>query len=116
MRSLTPTINGNVGTIGETNPLDLTCRITGCRHRATLHWTIGQKDFTSNATEWFSHNTPSDTHTVISDFTNRVGKYQHGQDLRCKAANVVVPIGLQITITLNVTCKLNTVRFSNKWI
>ena len=116
MRPLPPTINGNVGIIGETKPLDVTCTTTGSRPRATLHWTIGQKDVTSNATQWFTHNTASDTYTVTSDLTYSVGKCEHGQELRCKAVNVVVPSGLQTSITLNVTCKLNTVRFSNTWI
>jgi hypothetical protein len=54
---LPPTIN--VGSIEETKPLDVTCKTTGSRPRATLQWTLGQKDVTSNATQWFSHNTAS---------------------------------------------------------
>ena len=59
-------INGNTVSIEETKPLDVTCTATGSRPRATLKWTIGEKDVTSNATEWFGHITASDTYTVLS--------------------------------------------------
>jgi hypothetical protein len=116
VRPLPPAINGNTGSIDETKPLDVTCTTTGSRPRATLKWTIGQKDVTSIATEWFSHITASDTYTVFSELTYSVGKCEHGQELTCKAVNVATPSGLQTSITLNVTCKLNTVRFSHTWI
>jgi len=116
VRSLSPTITGNLDIIEEGKPLDVTYKTTGSRPRATLQWTIGQKDVTSNATQWFSHNTASDTYTVISDLTYSVGKCEHGQELTCKAVNVAAPSGLQTSITLNVTCKLNTVGFSHTWI
>ena len=115
VRPLPPTINGNIDSIEEAKPLDVTCKTTGSRPRATLQWTIGQKDVTSNATEWFSHSTASDTYTVISDLTYSVGECEHGQELKCKAVNVAASIGLQTSVTLNVACKLNTVRFSNTW-
>jgi hypothetical protein len=78
----------SVGSIEETKPLDVTCTTTGSRPRATLQWTIGQKDVTSNATEQFNHTTASDTYTVISDLIYSVGKSDNGQMLTCKAVNV----------------------------
>jgi hypothetical protein len=42
MRPFQPTITGNVDSIEETKPLDVTCTTTGNRPRATLEWTIGQ--------------------------------------------------------------------------
>ena len=116
MKPLQPTITGNADRIEETKPLDVTCTTTGSRPRATLEWTIGQKDVTSNATDWFNHITASDTYTVFSELTYSVGKCEHGQELTCKAVNVAAPSGLQTSITLNVTCKLNKVRFSHTWI
>ena len=110
MRPNPPTSNGNVDSIEEAKPLDVTCKTTGSRPRATLQWTLGQKDVTFNATQWFSHNTASDTYTVISDLTYSVGKCEHGQELTCKAINVAASSGLQTSITLNVTCKLYTVK------
>jgi hypothetical protein len=107
VKPLQPTITGNVGSIEETNPLDVTCTTTGSRPKATLQWTLGRKNVTSNATERFSHNTTSDTYTVISGFKYSVGKSEHGQVLTCKAVNVAASSGLQIFITLNVKCKLN---------
>ena len=116
MRPLPPTIDGDIESIGETRPLDLTCKTTGSRPRATLQWTIGQKDVTANATESFSHNTASDTYTVISDLTYSVGKCEDGQVLTCKVVNVAASSGLLTSITLNVKCKLNAIRFSHTWI
>jgi hypothetical protein len=43
VRPLPPTINGNIDSIEEAKPLDVTCKTTGSRSRATLQWTIGQK-------------------------------------------------------------------------
>ena len=40
VRPLPPTINGKVGSKEETKPLDVTCKTTGSRPRATLQWTI----------------------------------------------------------------------------
>ena len=111
MRPLQPTITGNVDSIDDAKPLDVTCTQTGSRPRATLQWTIGQIDFTSNATERFSHITTSDAYTVISDLTYSVVKSDNGQVLTCKVANVAAPSGLQSSITLNVKCKLNTVSY-----
>ena len=111
MKPLQPTITGNVGSIEETKPLDVTCTTTGSRPRATLQWTIGLKDVTSNATERFSHNTASDTYIVISDLTYSVGKSDNGQVLTCEAVNVAVSSGIQTSITLDVKCKLNTVSY-----
>ena len=111
MRPFQPTITENVDSIEETKPLDVTCTTTGNRPRATLEWTIGQNDVTSNATEQFSHITASDTYTVISDLTYSVGKIDTGQMLACKAVNVAVSSGLQTSITLNVTCKSDTVSY-----
>ena len=105
MKPLQPTITGYVDSIEETKPLDVTCRTTGSRPKATLQWTIGQKNVTSNATEWPSHNIASDTYTVISDLTYSVGKSDNGQVLTCKAVNVAAPSGIQTTKTLNVKCK-----------
>jgi len=113
VRPLTPTITRYAGSIEETKPLVVTCTTTGSRPKATLQWTIGQKDVTSDATERSSHNTASDTYTVISDLTYSVGKSDNGQVLTCKAVNVAVPSGVQTSITLDITCKLNTVRFSH---
>jgi len=113
VKPLRPTITGYTGRIENTKPLDVTCTTTGSRPRATLQWTIGQKDVTSDATERSSHNTASDTYTVISDLTYSVGKGDNGQELRCKVANVAVPSGVQTKITLNVKCKLNTVLATN---
>jgi hypothetical protein len=107
VKPLQPTITGNVGSIEETKPLDVTCTTTGSRPKATLQWTIGHKNVTSDATERSSYNTTSDTYTVISDLTYSVGKSEHGQVLTCKAVNVADSSGLQIFITLNVKCKLN---------
>jgi hypothetical protein len=107
VKPLQPTITGNVGSIEETKPLDVTCTTTGSRPRATLQWTIGQTDVTSTATERSSHNTASDTYTVISDLTYNVGKSDNGQKLICKAVNMAAPNGVQTSITLNVKCKFN---------
>jgi hypothetical protein len=85
VRPFPPTITGYVGSIEETKPLVVTCTTTGSRPKATLHWTIGQKDVTSNATERSSHITASDTHTVTSDLTYSVGKSDNGHVLTCKA-------------------------------
>ena len=113
MRPLTPTITRYAGSIDVTKPLDVTCTTTGSRPKATLQWTIGQKDVTSNATERSSYNTARDTYTVTSDLAYSVGKSDNGQVLTCKAVNVAASSGVQATITLNVTCKLNTFRFSH---
>ena len=102
VRPLQPTITGNTHSIKETKPLDVTCTTTGSRPKATLKWTIGQKDVTFNATEWFSHITVSYTYTGISDLTCSVGKSDNGQVLTCKAVNVVASSGLQTSITLHV--------------
>ena len=108
MRPLTPTINGNVDSVEETKPLDVTCTTTGSRPKPTLQWTIGLTDVTSNATERSSHITASDTYTVISDLTYSLGKSDNGQVLTCNAVNVAASSGVQTSITLNVKCKLNT--------
>ena len=107
VKPLQPSITGYSGSIEATKPLDVTCTTTGSRPRATLHWTIGQKDVTSNATQWFTHNTASDTYTVASNLTYSVGKSDNGQVLICKAVNVAASSGVQTSIALNVTCKLN---------
>ena len=114
MKPLQPTITGYTGSIEEKRPLNVTCRTTGSRPKATLQWTIGLKDVTSNATEQFNHITASDTYTVISDLTYSVGKSDNGQVLICKAVNVAASSGLQVTKTLDVKCKLNTVLATNK--
>ena len=103
--------NVNTGSIQETTPLVVTCTTTGSRPRSTLKWTIGEKDVTSDATERFSRITASDTYTVISDLTYSVGKGDNGQVLTCKSVNVAGSSGLQRSITLNVTCKLNTISY-----
>jgi cell adhesion protein 4 len=105
VRPLSPTITGYTGSIEETTPLDVTCTTTGSRPRATLQWTIGHKNGTSNATERLSYITASDTYTVASILTYSVGKSDNGQVLICKADNVAVPSGVQTSITLNVKCK-----------
>jgi hypothetical protein len=74
VRPLSPTIIVNNVSIEETKPLDVTCTTTGSRPRATLQWTIGRKNVTSNATERSSHITASDSYTVISDMTYSIGK------------------------------------------
>ena len=109
VRPLQPAITVNVGSIEETKPLNVTCTTTGSRPKATLQWTIGQKNVTSNATEWSSYITASDTYTVISDLTYNVGKSDNGQVLTCIAVNVAVPTGIQTSMALNVKCKLNTI-------
>jgi hypothetical protein len=105
VKPLQPTITVNTGSIEDT--LDVTCRTTGSRPKATLQWTIGQKDVTSDATERSSYITASDTYTVISDLTYSVGKSDNGQVLTCKAVNVAAPSGIQTTKTLNVKCMFN---------
>ena len=107
MKPLAPTITVNVASIEETKPLDVTCTTTGSRPKATLQWTIGQKDVTSDATERSSYITASDTYTVISDLTYSVGKSDHGQMLTCQAVNVAASNGIQANTTLNVKCKFN---------
>jgi cell adhesion protein 4 len=107
VRPLPPTITGYTGSIEDTTPLDVTCTTTGSRPKATLQWTIGQKDVTSDATERSSNITASDTYTVISDLTYSVGKSDNGQVLTCKVVNVAAPSGIQTTKTLNVKCKFN---------
>ena len=107
MRPLPPFITVKVDSIEETKPLEVTCITTGSRPKATLEWTIGQKDVTSDATEQFSHITACDTYTVISDLTYSVGKNDNGHVLTCKAVNVVFSSGVQTSITLNVKCKFN---------
>ena len=111
MKPLQPTITVNVGSIEDTKTLDVTCKTAGSRPKSTLQWTIGQKDVTSDARERSSYITASDTFTVISDLTYSVGKSDNGQMLTCKAVNVAVSSGLQTSITLNVTCKLNKVTY-----
>jgi hypothetical protein len=111
VRPFPPTITVNLDSIEETKPLEVTCTTTDSRPRATLQWTIGQKDVTSNATERSSHITTSDTYTVTSDMTYSVGRSDNGQVLTCKAANVAAPSGVHTSITLNVKCKLNTVSY-----
>ena len=111
MRPFPPTITGYVGSIEETQPLIVTCTTTGSRPKATSQWTIGQKDVTSDATERPSHITASDTHTATSDLTYSIGKSDNGQVLTCKAVNVAVSSGVQTSIALNVTCKLNTINY-----
>ena len=105
MRPFPPTITGNVGSIEEIKPLDVTCKTTGSRPKAILYWTIGQKDVTSYATEQPSPITASDTYTVISMLKYSVGKSDNGQVLTCKAVNVAAYSGLQTSITLDVKCK-----------
>jgi hypothetical protein len=109
VKPLQPTINVNDVRIEETKPLVVKCTTTGSRPKATLQWTIGQKDVASNATERSSHNATSDTYTVISVLTYSVGKSDNGQILTCKAVNMAVSSGVQATKTLDVQCKLNTV-------
>jgi hypothetical protein len=111
VKPLPPTITGYTGSIEDATPLVVTCISTGSRPRATLQWTIGQKDVTYDATEWSSHITASDTYTVTSDLTYSVGKSDNGQVLTCKAVNVAVSSGVHTSITLNVTCKLNTINY-----
>jgi hypothetical protein len=111
VKPLQPTITGNVGSIEETQPLIVTCTTTGSRPRATLQWTIGQKDVTSDATERSNHITASDTYTVISDFTYSLGKSDNRLVLTCKAVNVAASSGVQTSIALNVKCKLNTISY-----
>jgi hypothetical protein len=108
VKPLQPTITVNDVRIEETKPLVAKCTTTGSRPRAISQWTIGQKVVTSNATERSSHNTTSDTYTVISVLTYSVGKSDNGQILTCKAVNVAVSSGVQATTTLDVQCKLNT--------
>ena len=105
MRPLPPLITGYTGSIEETKPLVVKCTTTGSRPKATLQWAIGQKDVTSNATTRSSHITAIDTYTVFSNLTSSVGKSDHGQVLICKAVNMAASSGLQVTKTLNVTCK-----------
>jgi len=110
VKPLQPSITVN-NSIEETKLPDLTCRPTGSRPRATLQWTIGQKDVTSNATKWFNHDNDSDTYILISDLTYSVGKNDNGLVLTCKAVNVAASSGLQLSIILNVKCKLNRVSY-----
>ena len=63
------------------------------------------EDVTSDATEEFSHNTVSETYTVISDLTYSVGKSDNGQVLTCKAVNVAASSGIQAKKTLDVKCE-----------
>jgi len=112
VKPLQPSITVSKVSIEETKPLYASCRTTGSRPRATLQWRLGQKDVTSNATEWFNHDKDSDTYRVKSDLAYTVGKSDLGQVLTCKAVNAAAPSGLQTSITLNVKCKLNKVRFS----
>jgi hypothetical protein len=90
VKPLQPTINVNDVRIEETKPLVVKCTTTGSRPKATLQWTIGQKDVASNATERSSHNATSDTYTVISVLTYSVGKSDNGHILTCKAVNMAV--------------------------
>jgi hypothetical protein len=107
VRPLKPTITVNTGSIEETKPLNVTCITTGSRPKATLQWTIGLKNVTSNATERFIQITASETYTVISDLTYSVGKSDNGQALTCKAVNAFFSSGVQPSIALNVKCKFN---------
>jgi len=107
VKPLLPTITGNVASIEETKPLVVTCTTTGSRPEATLQWTLGQKDVTSNATRRSNHMKASDTYTVISDLTYSVGKNDNGEVLICTVRNTVYPPGLQHSTILNVKCKHN---------
>ena len=111
VKPLTPTITGYAGSIEETKRLVVTCTTTGSRPRTTLQWTIGQTDVTSNVTERSSYIIAGDTYTVISDFKYSVGRSDNGQVLTCKAVNVAASSGIQTSIILNVTCKLNTISY-----
>jgi hypothetical protein len=111
VKPLQPSISVNKVSIEETKPLVVICTTTGSRPKATLQWTIGHKDVTSNATEWFNNDKDSDTYTVTSDLTYSVGKSDNGQMLTCKAVNVAAPSGVQTSITLDVKCKLNIVSY-----
>ena len=106
MKPLQLSITVNLGRIEDTKPLDITCTTTGSRPKATLQWTKGEKDVTSDATERSSYIIASDTYTVISDLTYSVGKSDNGQVLICNAVNVAAPSGVQATRTLDVKCKL----------
>ena len=112
MKPVQPTITVNTGNIEETKPLDVTCRTTGSRPKATLQWTLGQKNVTSDATEEFNHDTASDTYTVISVLTYSVGKSNNGQVLTCKAVNVAASSGVQANKTLDVKCKFKKYVFN----
>ena len=103
LKPLTPMITGYAGSIEETKPLVVTCTTTGSRPRATIQWTLGQQDVTSNATAQSSHITASDSYTVISKLTYNVGRSDHGLVLTCKAVNMAASSGIQATKTLNVT-------------
>ena len=105
VRPLPPIITGNVEGIDDTKPLAVTRTTTGSRPKATLQWTLGQKDVTYNATERSNHITASDTYTVISDLTYIVGNNDNGKVLICKVDNIAIPLGLQHTTILNVKCK-----------
>ena len=105
MKPLAPTITGYSGSIVETKPLVVTCTTTGSRPRATLQWTIGQNDVTSDATERSSRITASGTYTVTSDLTYNVEKNYNGKVLACKAVNVAASSGVHTPVALNVTCK-----------
>ena len=105
VRPFPPTITVKADSIDETKPLVAACTTTGSRPKATLHWTIGQKDVTSNATERSSYSNASDTHTVISDLKYSVGKSDNEQVLTCKAVNVVASNGVLTSITLDVKCE-----------
>ena len=111
MIPLQPNITGNVDSIEETKPLNVTCTATTSRPRASLQWAIGQKDVTSDAAERFSHITATDTYTVISTLKYSVGKSDNGQVLTCKAVNVASSSGVQANKTLNVKCKLSKVSY-----
>ena len=111
VKPLQPTITGNVGSIAETKPLDVTCTTTGSRPRATLQWTIGQKDVTHDATRRSSHNTDTNMYTVMSNLTYSVGKNDNGQMLTCKSVNMAAPSGVKKSITLNVKCKFKKYLF-----
>ena len=110
MKPIQPSITVN-NSIEETKPLVVTCITTGSRPRATLQWTIGQKDVTSHASERSSYITASDTYTLISDLTYSVGKSDNGHVLTCKAVNVAASSGVQTSIALNVTCKFEQICF-----
>ena len=114
VKPLIPAITVDKVSIEERKPLDVTGTTTGSRPRAILQWTIWQKDVTSDATEWSSHISASDTYTVTSDLKYTVGKSDNGQVLTCKAVNLAASSGLESSITLNVKCELNTVLATNK--
>ena len=89
----------------DTVPLTVSCMSNGSRPAATIQWTIGQSDVTLYSTTDKTHVTDDETYTLISTLTYNVDSTYNGETITCKALNIVLSNGVQISTSLDVKCK-----------